>query len=210
MDYQSNSKKSKDDFVKKDKPEIEKVVTGEVIQEEKSIGRKFKEIFFAGNIKDSGRRVIGNVLLPALRNALFEAIDRGGSGFAEGLIFGESGRRRPTIREYRPTVSYHDPISINRDPRERPRLPDQRSYRRERRTMKDIILVSREEADAVVEKLYDCINQYDVVSLGDLNETLGLPTSPIDYKWGWTYLSNVQIRQVSNGFLIDLPSVEAI
>ena len=209
MDYQSNSRKSKEDFVKKEKPQLEKVVTGEVIQKPKSIGRKFKDIFFGGNVKDSARNVTGNILLPALRNMLFEAWTRGSSGFAEGLIYGDS-RRRP-IKEYRPSVSYHDPFATTmRDPRERPRLPDQNPYRRERRQTKDFIVVSREEADAVVEKMYDCINQYDVVSLADLLEILGEPSSHIDQKWGWTYLSNVKVTQRREGWLIDLPPVEAI
>ena len=43
MDYQGNPNKSREE--KKPEKQIEKVVTGEVIQKPKSIGRKFKDVF---------------------------------------------------------------------------------------------------------------------------------------------------------------------
>jgi hypothetical protein len=93
-----------------------------------------------------------------------------------------------------------------------PNIPDQgpRSIRVNRRDANDIILTSREEAELVIERLIDIIDKYDVASLADLNDLLGLPTSHVDNKWGWTYLNNVEIRQIRNGYLIDLPSLEEI
>ena len=56
----------------------------------------------------------------------------------------------------------------------------------------------------------DIIDTYEVVSVADLNELVGLPTSYMDNKWGWIYLGDVQVRQIREGFLIDLPSAEPI
>jgi len=76
--------------------------------------------------------------------------------------------------------------------------------------MSQIYLVSRDEADLVVERMLDILDKYDVVSVADLNDLLGLPTSPIDNKWGWAILGRVEIRQTRDGYLIDLPAPEPI
>lgn len=79
-----------------------------------------------------------------------------------------------------------------------------------RHEINDIVVGTREEAELVVERLGDILETYDVVSLADLNELLGLQTSPIDNKWGWTFIKNVPIRQIRQGYLLELPPLEEI
>ena len=208
MDYQGNPNKDKEP-----KPEkvIVKVVTGEVIQKPRSIGRKFKDIFLGGDLKSSARYVAGDVILPAIRDMIWDTISNG----SKRIIYGESMQRRGRPTEYRPRVQYSNPINpayrSMRDPRERPYLPDQpHPARREKREHNDIVLTQREDAELVVERLIDIIDKYEVASLADLYDLLGWNTSPIDNKWGWTYLGNVEVRQVRDGYLIDLPPLEAV
>jgi hypothetical protein len=202
MEYGGNTDKSKE--VKKPEKQIEKVVTGEVSQKPKGIGRKFKDIFLGGDLKNSARYIAGDILLPSFRNLLWDMISKG----SERLIFGESRyTRRPP--EYRPTVSYNNPI--RRDPRSTPFLPDQPHPNRVmKRESNDLVLASKEDAERIVEQLIDILDQYEVVSWADLCALVGWPASPIDNKWGWTYLTNTEIRQTRNGYLIDLPPMEAI
>lgn len=206
MDYQGNTDKSKS--TKPPEKHIEKVVTGEVIQRPKSIGHKFKNIFFGGDVKTSARYVAGDVLLPALRNLVWDMISEG----SKRVIFGESGfRRRPT--EYRSRVQYNSPIYRPTDPRLSPaRLPDQPMHpaRVQRRDMNDVIFASREEAERAIEQLIDIIDKYEVASWADFCEMINVPSAPIDNKWGWTYLTNVTVRQVRDGYVIDLPALEAV
>jgi hypothetical protein len=213
MDYQGNPNKEKN--IRPEK-QIEKVVTGEAIQKPKSIGRKFKEIFFGGDFKSSARFVTADVILPALRDALVDGITAG----ARRAVYGESMYRRNRPVDYRPRVSYNSPLSRPtyadyprdpRDPRYRANLPDQPNpYRRERREHNDIVLAQRSDAELVVERLLDIIEKYEVASLADLYDLLGWPTQHVDNKWGWTYLNNVEVRQVRDGYLIDLPPLEAV
>ena len=211
MDYQGNADKNKE---KDKKPEknIEKVVTGEVIQKPVTIGRKFKNIFLGGDLKASARYVTADVLLPALRDLLVDVITNG----ARRMVYGESMYRR-RITENRPRVSYSsysNPISPTyrmTEPRDRARLPDQpHPARQVRREYDTIILAQRADAETVVERLIDIIDKYEVASLADLYDLLGQPSAHVDNKWGWTYLSNVEVRQVRDGYMIDLPPLEAI
>jgi hypothetical protein len=210
MDYQGNPNKDKE---KKPAKQIEKVVTGEAVQKPKSIGRKFKDIFFGGNVKASARFVTADVILPAFRDLLVDAISNG----ARRVVYGESmyRSRRPT--DYRPRVQYSNPINpiYRNDPRydTRPRanLPDQRNpYRTERRDANDIVLESKMDADRVVESLFEIVDKYEVASLADLYDLLGWQSSHTDNKWGWTQLNNIEVRQVRDGYLIDLPPLESV
>lgn len=213
MDYQGNPiPKNKEE--KPDK-QIEKVVTGEVISKPKSIGHKFKTVFFGGDLKHSMKFVAADVVLPAFRDLLVDAITNG----ARRMVYGDSmyRSRRP---EYRPRgqYSYNNPVSRPmRDPRERgvtggPFIPDQRprEYRQERAERDDIILARKEDAETVVERLLDVLAQYEVATLADLYDLLGMRSSHIDQKWGWTYLGNIAVRQVREGYLIELPPLEAV
>ena len=209
MDYTSNTNKDKEEQPRPEK-NIEKVITGDVVEKPRSVGRKFRNIFFGGNLTVAMKYVAGDILLPAARNMVVDV----GRGTLERWVYGESPRsRRPP--EYGSRIQYNRPVyrsPLYHDPREPVHLPDQRPrYRSDgRRDPNDIVLASREEAELVVERLMDIVQQYESASLADLYELLGLPSSPVDNKWGWTYLSNLEIRQIRTGYLIELPSMEAL
>lgn len=215
MDYQGNTNKNKEPIPEK---KIEKVVTGEVINKPKSIGRKFRDIFFGGDLKAATRYVTADVILPALRDTLVDAITNG----ARRMVYGESMYRRNRPFEYRPRVQYNNPIARSytaysypadrRDPRDvRANLPDQPNrWRADRPTNNEIILANRSDAENVVEGLIEIVEKYEVATLADLYDLIGIQTSPIDNKWGWTYMRNVEVRQVRDGYLIDLPQLEPV
>jgi hypothetical protein len=206
MDYQSNSNKEKKVRPSPENKVVEKVVTGKVIQKPPSLGSKFKATFFGGEFRGAMRYLAADVLLPAFRNLLVDATTKG----VERVVYGESReyRRRPV--DYGSRIQYNSPMLPRRSP-DRPRLPDQPAYTRQiRRNTNDLVLASKEEANYVVERLLDIIETYDVASLADLYQLTGLPISPIDNKWGWTYLNQTEIKQVRDGYLIDLPPAEEI
>lgn len=213
MEYPSNSNKK--DNGKKPLPEkkIEKVVTGQVLTKKKSTGSKFKSVFFGGEFKGAFRYILADVLLPAARNLLVDATTKG----IETIVYGES-RRTNTRRvpEYSNRIQYNRPVNRGIDPyeRDRPFMPGQRTNRNfrpeTRQQSSDIILSSREEAEVVLERLIDIVDMYDVASLADLYDLVGLPSNHTDNKWGWTFLNNGIVTQVREGFLLQLPPMEAI
>jgi hypothetical protein len=213
MEYPSNSNNK--ETAKKQVPEkkIEKVVTGQVLTKKKSTGSKFKSVFFGGEFKGAFRYILADVLLPAARNLLVDATTKG----IETIVYGESRRtqtRRPP--EYSNRIQYNRPVNRGVDPyeRDRPFMPGQRTtkpLRAETRQQScDIILSSREEAELVLERLIDIVDMYEVVSLADLYDLVGLPSSHTDNKWGWTFLNNGLVTQVREGYLLQLPPMEAI
>lgn len=209
MDYQKNDPKKPGNDPEVDPPskKVEKVVKTDAVEKPRTLGRRFKDVFFGGEFSGAAKYITADVLLPALRNLVVDASTKG----IERIIYGEAApRRRP---EYRPRTQYNSPISHRReDPRDRVYLPDQpaHNYRANRREANDIIIATRDEADLVLETLIEITQSYDVASLADLYELVGLPSSHTDNKWGWTHLGSASVRQVRDGYLLDLPTMEQI
>jgi hypothetical protein len=219
MDYQSNSHRMKEEAEKASKeppPEknLVKIVTGEVVVKKKPFGYKFKSIFFGGEFKEVVGYITYDVVLPGARDIFFDTIRNGAHRMIYGRSGGYSGRRDAI--PVRSRVQYNNPVRRFSDPRMPPpitgRLPDQppTGFRQNRREANDILLVSREEADQVLETLTNCVEMYGVVSLADLYELIGHPQATIDQKWGWTYLTSASIKSVRDGYLLELPPLEEI
>jgi hypothetical protein len=211
--FPSNSHKVVDTNKPKDKAtkNTEKVTTGEVILRKKPFGERFKNVFFGGELKGATRYIATDVLLPALKNLVVDATSKG----IERVIYGDTGPRRRTGPEFnRPRVSYNSPVDRGYS---RPRpgmLPDQPPVygrdRGRRQSIGDIILASKQDADAALERMLDIVDKFDVASIADLYEIVGLPSSYIDNQWGWTNLAYVEVRQTREGYVIDLPPAESL
>lgn len=201
MDYAGNSNKEKD---KKNKPEkkIEKVVTGEVIIHKKPLGQKIHDLFIGATMKSVGTYVFSEVLVPAFKDMLFNAVNKGG----ERLVYGESTYRRG-YGPREPRMTYNSPI--NRGYREsEKRYSDRPSQAVSLRN--DYVLASRDEAEGILEQMSTIIDSYDVVSVADLKEMMGLVRSYVDDSWGWTSIIEANVRQIREGYLLDLPKPEPI
>lgn len=210
MDYAGNSKKAKGEVSGEKKPEkvVEKVVVGEVVVQKRSLMRKFKDTFIEQDLKTVSRYLVSEVMIPAARNMIAETVNKG----VDRVLFGGSMTRRG-YGGYSagPRITYNSPVSraLRGDiPRNAP--PLEIGPRRASRYHDDLIMSSRDDAEAVLQAMIDIIDKYEIVSVGDLNELVGRPSSYTDNKMGWIYLGDVQIRQIRDGYLIDFPPPEPI
>jgi hypothetical protein len=185
---------------------VEKVVSVDATHRPTSIGRKFKNTFVRGHMKNVGSYILGEVIVPALKNLIVDSTSKG----VERIFYGDSPRKR--YEPGRPRVQYSTPI--DRYTRtSRGTLPDQPpigGVSRRRQDVGEIILHSRDEADLVIERMTDIIDVYKVASVADLHDLVGLPSTYVDNKWGWENLSYANVRQIREGYLLDLPPVEPI
>lgn len=202
MDYPSNSNRKKEE-ISKPKKEIEKVITTDAIVHKKTLSDRFKNVFLGGEFKSSVRYISAEVLLPAFRNMIVDATTKG----IERVIYGESAPKRPAST-MQSRMSYNTPVD-----RSYSKFASPNTYtasRNRRYDVNNIILVSKEEAETVLERLNDIIERFDVVSVADLHQLVGLPSTYVDNKWGWSSLRFADVRQIREGFLLDLPPVEPI
>lgn len=74
----------------------------------------------------------------------------------------------------------------------------------------DVILSKKEEAELVIKTIKEIVNRYGNATVTDFYDLVGLPTTYIDSKWGWTSLDDIPIRETSQGYLLELPPLEEI
>lgn len=211
-DYQGNSNKDKESTKELPEKNLDKVVTGEVIRKPKTIGSRFKNIFLGGDMTTAAEYVVSEVLLPALRNLVVDTISKG----TDRLVYGNSGMRRRPPTNYSSRIQYNNPINRGMSSPNRAYLPDQRPMDRWSqghvggKVFEDVVVASKADADMVIERLTDIVDSYEVVSVADLSELLGLPSTHVDNKWGWSNLASINVRQVREGWQISFPPLEEI
>lgn len=185
---------------------IEPVVSGEVSSRKKPLGRRLREVFIGGDTKSVVNYVIVDVLIPQAKDMLSEAVTQG----FERLIYGDS---RPSRRFHSAGRAGAQPVQYNRyavrgnNPLGRVGGEDRRptASARSSQPLDDILLATRIEAETVLDRMYDLLREYDMVSVSDLYSLLGLSSTYIDQKWGWTNLQSSDIRRVRDGYILILP-----
>lgn len=201
MSFPPNSEASKRSGDNIEDKNIERVTSGEAIRKKKSLRKQLRETFIAGDLKSSVRYVAFDILLPTLRDMLWEA----GSGGIEKLIFGESRRRGSTSPQSGPTgyISYNR-YSMGGNRMSGPQRAMSR-LARARHDFDEIVLESRVEAEEVIDRLFDLVSRYETATVSDLYELVGLPSSHTDNKWGWSDLRGAGVSRVRDGYMLDLP-----
>lgn len=208
MDYASNANKNKEPKARPPKV-VERVTTGEVLIQKKGIGKKFKEVFIAADLKSTMRYITYDICIPAFQNLLVDSVSKG----IEKLTYGDR-RRRGVGVTVGPRTMYQSPIRRTVDNLDRTGLPARPQLTSSVATRQsintDMVLSTRAEAEMVLEKMHDILEEYPAVSVSDLNSLVGLPSTHVDELWGWTDLNEAGVQQLREGYLLDLPEIESI
>jgi hypothetical protein len=188
---------------------VERIVTSEVTQRKKPLSKRFMETFFGGDARGTLFHVVDDILVPAAKDMVADAFTQG----FERMIFGESrsGNRRSGSRSGPSGYVSYNRMGPNRRPdRER---EDPRISRRARTNHEfdEIILATRAEGEEVLDRLGDLIEQYEVATVGDLYDLLGITSQYTDAKWGWDDIRDARVERVrSGGYLLDLPRTKPV
>lgn len=199
MNYPANSHKERDKAAQEERPKVEKVITGEVVQRKKGLGRKVAETFTGDDMSSVGSYILFDVIIPMTKDMVVDALTQG----IQRKFYGDT--RRSSVRggsATRHTAYNRMSNGINRE--DRPSRPmSQRA--RANHDFDEIVLSERGEAEEVLERLGDLVDNYDVATVSDLYEMVGITGSFTDNKWGWTDLRGAEITRIRGGFLLDLP-----
>lgn len=210
VDYNKPSEKcNKPEKANKEELKIERVVVGEVITRKKPLTSRLRETFFGGEAKMVVQYIGAEVLLPALRNLLYDTLTKGGSQ----LIYGNDSPRHPQSRtNYAPHMTYGPAYAHTNYNKKVGSHPVYTGFRasKGRGGMEEWILPTRQEAQATLSQMQDILDVYDVVSVADLKEMLGVRKTYVDDNWGWVYLQDAAIKQIREGYLLQLPPPEEI
>ncbi len=193
-EYRSNSHKSKErEEEKASKKIVVPVVTGVTKQKEKSGFRKFIEKFIAEDATNVKSYIIGDVLIPAIKKAIDDIVSNG----IHMLIYGDSATAKKSNVS---KISYRNYYDRNEDPR------DYSVRSRNAFDYEDIIFSNRGDAESVLTAMEDIIDQFGVVSVGDLYDLADISTTNYTVnKYGWTNIRSAQVVRGRDGYLLKLP-----
>lgn len=169
---------------------VEKIVHGTVKKKENKV-RKLTDIFIAEDVTNVKDYILLDVIVPSVKKAIYDLI----VGALDMSLYGGrgDGARRPTADK----VSYRDYNSVSRrDTRQR--TASGYSY-------DDIVLDTRGEAEAVLSRLDEIMDEYKIVRVADLYDLVGVSGDYTDNNYGWTNIRNAKVVRVRDGYKIDMP-----
>jgi hypothetical protein len=182
----------------RDEKKIVKVTTGKVIQRKKPFIDRFAETFWGGDAGSIGEYILYDVLLPAAKDTIFDMILTG----AKMLLFGKADRSIPGRRNDRDKtyVSYGSFYKGGRFERAEPVRG-----RANMSNFDQVVMASRGEADDVLTTLIEAIDNYDVATVADFYQAVGIAPSSTDNNYGWTHLGSAGVEPTRDGYIINLP-----
>ena len=196
-DVKPNSNKYKEE--QQERRKLTPVVSGKTTSRKEGIGRKFAETFLSDDIHDVKRYIIQDVLIPSIRDGIYEMF----TGGMSMLFYGDSRspRSKGVIKRSGTKTDYNG-ISSNRHAASRANI--------ERCAYNDIIFDDRADAIEVRDQLQDLVDQYEIAYVADFYELSGYEFNTQHEKYGWTDLDNVQVLRDRDGYRLSLPKAVPI
>lgn len=192
MEYVNNSYKNRDD---NNRPQVNKVIRGDITESKKSIGRKIREAFTSEDRKSIGEYIIFDVIIPAVKNTISDLT----IGAVDMWLFGDSKHSRASkngVRTAYNTIYARDPRTVSNAQAHK----DIYDYN-------EIILDNRGDAELVLDQMIDILEEYKSVSVAELYDLVGLPSDYTDQNYGWKSLATACVERRNNGYLIKLPKI---
>ena len=130
-----------------------------------------------------------------------------GEGAINRAFYGDTRKRargRSSISRGVERISYEDRFDSRSRHKSAPRG-------RARYEMDNLRFDTRADADALLDTLTEYLDQYDSVSVGDVFESLDIPTQANDFRYGWYELGGAHIRKSRDGgYILEMPRLEEI
>jgi hypothetical protein len=197
--------------VEEEKKPMQKIVQAQPKKVKRSLlGRLITGIVGPDGLPGIGAQVNEEIIKPAVKNIVFDAIT---SGLSRALNLDYRQPRGYTQynrgpQTHRPSTNYSNRFLNSRQEPEERRV----SVRSGRYNIEEYVIEDRFDAAHVLTTLKENADRYDVTSVADYYDLIGVPQEYTDNDWGWTIDSIVHatILPVRGGYIIKFPPVEVI
>lgn len=199
MDYKPNSnkfKKEQQEGSVNSKKKVEKVVNGTVKAKKKSGIHKAANAFLAEDVDSVTNYVWKDVLVPTIKDTFVKIVKT----TIEMLVYGDEPSKHSTSAS---RVSYGSYYNGSRSSERRSRTIPIFEY-------DDIIFDSRGDAEEVLISMCDMIDEFDLVSVGDLYDLAGITAPYTANSYGWEDLRNARAVRVQDGWMLKLPKAKLL
>lgn len=195
VNYTSNSLKNRENKSEdKEKKVVKKVVKGKAKTKKKSEISKIASNIVSEEAKSIKEYTIYEVLIPVIKDTIVQLIEGSVNMFfyGEARSSGRSSRGRGTSNASK--VSYMDYFEDRkRDSRIDDRRPSRYSY-------DDITFEYKADAEEVLNRMDEIVEQYGVVTVADLFDLAGITGNGYtDQNYGWTSTRSASVERNRHG-----------
>lgn len=180
---------------------IKKIADGQV--QKRPATRRFADYMFADSPKEIAQKVGRDVIVPRLKAGVEEAFNN----FLSGMLWGNGGNRPMSMIQGTVLRGGNASYALNSGQVSplTPQVsqPAPGGYA-------DVVLPTQERAEDVLAYMYDLLNQYSQVAVGDLYEAAGLTPEPHHNAIGWTTFDGTRVTKQRNGYCLELPRPKRI
>lgn len=174
---------------------VTKVVNGPVKTKRNDV-RKLADIFISEDISNVKSYIFMDVLVPAIKKAIYDIVTNG----IDMFLYGGSGKGRNNQPGAKVSYRNYYEQKNNGGYRASDNVRQSTAF-----DYDDIVFNNRGEAEAALQQMKDIIARYGIVTVNDLYEMTPLSAPYTSQKYGWMDVSNVDIVRVRDGYILKLP-----
>ena len=199
-EYKPNSNKFKAEQKENQQREkIDKVINGQAKIRKNEL-RKLRDVFVAEDARNVKSYILMDVLVPAIKDAIEDIITNG----IRMILRGDTAARKGSSNVSK--VSYRNFYEDRHDSGRRYSQDAPRTVF----SYDDIAIPSRGEAEAVLARMEEVIDRYQMVTVADLYDMLGVTGEYTANRYGWTNISSATVVRGRDGYYLKLPRALAM
>lgn len=185
-----------------EKPKFNKVVSHKAHVQKDSIWKKVSSSFFLTDGKNIRDYLIDDLLIPLIKKGISSTVDLILYGDANRSNRGNNWFNTTATRVVTPYQSFYSNPTKAQKPQTRPQTGG---------GFQNLSFDFRNDAEKVLGMMRNSIEQFGLVSAGDMYDMADVPTDNYMLNsYGWTDLRNARVINSEGGYVIDLPAPSSI
>ena len=164
--------------------------------------RKLADIFISEDVSNVKEYIFMDVLVPAIKKAIYDIVTNG----IDMFLYGGKGGNRGNSNVHKVSYgSYYGQKNNSVNYRTPETNKEDNVFKYE-----DLVFDNRGDAEAVKQQLQESIAKYGIVNVGDLYEFAGLEAPYTAQKYGWMDLRGAEVQRYRGNYILKLPKAMPI
>ena len=195
--YTPNSHKYKEEqkIATTEEKRVQKVVK-DPARTKKNEVRKFADIFISEDIANVKNYIFMDVLVPAIKKAIYDIVTNG----IDMFLYGGTGKSKNSTSGSKVSYRNYYDQKNNSNYRGSETVKSNNGFEYD-----DIEFRNRGEAEAALQQMHDAIARYGIVTVADLYDMAGLTAPYTSQKYGWMSVNGVNVARTRDGYILKLP-----
>ena len=165
--------------------------------------RKLADIFISEDISNVKQYIFMDVLVPAIKKAIYDIVTNG----IDMFLYGGTGKGKTNSGGSKVSYrSYYDQKSSQNSGYR----GSENNVSRNTFDYDNLVFDTRGEAEAAKQQMHDLIGRYGLVTVSDLYEMANQVAPYTAQKYGWIDVSGVETVRVRDGYILKLPKAAPI